>query len=241
MMKKIYSLIFSACLLIICSSCGGGGDDGGGEPEPIPIAAPEAATLIFPENNTECNISEVLSETQSIVPFEWNASENTDTYQLLITNLNTNFPVTAPIVTVPEANVTLERGTPYEWQVVSRANGTNETATSATFRFFNEGPGIENYAPFPASASNPNPGTNLDSSTTTVTLEWTANDIDNDITGFDVFLGTDAASLELLSNTTTASAETPVSSGTTYFWRVITRDGANNSSQSEVFQFRVLN
>ena len=239
-MKKIYSL-FCTSLTLLVFSCGGG-DNGGDGPEPMPPmqATPEAATLVFPENNTECNISEILSNTQSTVPFEWNPSENTDTYQLNIRNLNTNTLVSSPIVTVPEANVTLERGTPYEWSVVSRANGTNETATSSTFRFFNEGLGIENYAPFPANAINPTPGTNFESSVTKVSLEWAANDIDDNSLEYEVFFGT----TENPTNSVIITMETNVSvdttSGLVYFWRVISKDNQNNTSQSEIFSFRVL-
>ena len=66
MIKKVYNLIFSATLLLVLFSCGGGGDDGG-EPEPMmPIASPEAAALIFPENNTECNIVRFLAKLKAL-------------------------------------------------------------------------------------------------------------------------------------------------------------------------------
>jgi len=202
MKKKIYSSIL--LISVILSSCGGGDSDDTAEVMP-PILAPEAASLVFPEDDTECNISEVLSETQSTVPFEWVASENTDSYQLRITNLNTNALLTPAPVSEPEAFITLERGTPYEWLVISRANGTTETATSSTFRFFNEGPGIENYAPFPASAINPTRGVPQNS-------------------------------LGVISQNT---MDVDVTSGQTYFWRIISIDDQANRSQSEVFSFRV--
>ena len=239
MIKKVYNLIFSATLLLVLFSCGGGGDDGG-EPEPMmPIASPEAAALIFPENNTECNISEVLSETQSIVPFDWNASENTDTYQISIRNLNTNSVIFSPIVSVPEANITLERGTPYEWFVVSMADDTNETATSETFRFFNEGPGIENYAPFPAEAINPSRGATL-AATTSVTLEWDAVDIDNDIISYEILFDTIANPTTSIGMITDTSFAVDTSPGVIYFWRIISIDSQNNTSQSEIFSFRIM-
>jgi hypothetical protein len=182
MIKKL-KYITPVILLMLTISCGGSSennDDDG--PEPIaPTPPPEAAILVFPENNTECNISEVLSNTQSTVPFLWNPSQNTDTYQISIRNLNTNTIVISQVVTNPEADITLERGTPYEWSIESRANGTNETASSSSFRFFNEGPGIQNYAPFPAKAINPARGVSI-----------------------------------------------------------ISKDNQNNTSQSEIFSFRVL-
>ena len=223
-------------------SCGGGGsDDGdGGTPPPPPAPpAPEASMLIFPENNTECNISDVVSETQSTVPFQWNASENTDTYQITVRNLNTNVIAASPIVTDTEAMITLERGTPYEWIVTSRSNTTNATATSAIFRFFNEGPGIENFAPFPAVAIAPRRGENLANTTTMVELIWEGTDIDNETLSFDIFFGTSADDMPMVSSSTENSFGVDVVSGQTYFWRIISNDTSNNNSQSEIFQFRV--
>jgi len=69
-------------------SCGGGSDDTTSEPEPV--MPPLATTLIFPENNTECNEGEIISDTESRVTFRWNASEFTDSYIVHLTNLNTN-------------------------------------------------------------------------------------------------------------------------------------------------------
>ena len=67
-------MFFLAVSMMI--SCGGDGDEGGGnsDPEPDPVPDPVAATLIFPDNNTECNEGEIISETQSRVLFQWNAS-----------------------------------------------------------------------------------------------------------------------------------------------------------------------
>lgn len=241
MTKKKYNLL-SAVLFLTILSCGSGGDEGEVQAPttPMQIAAPEAASLIFPENNTECNISVVLSATQSTVPFEWNASENTDTYAITVTNLNTNLIVTTAIVGIPEANITLERGTPYEWSVISRATNTNATATSAVFRFFNEGPGIENFAPFPAEVISPNRGENLEASTANVVLQWQTIDIDDDDLEFEILLGTDLNALVSIGTLIETSFEVSTESGQTYFWRVISTDSQNNSSQSEIFSFRVL-
>jgi len=234
-MRLVRFLLFGAVLLIL--SCGG--SDNGGDPDPQPpvIPAPSAATLIFPENNTECNISTVLSDTQSTVTFRWNASENTDSYVVILRNLNTNTIITGE-ATIAEAPITIQRGTPYEWSVVSEADGTNETATSETFRFFNEGPGIENYAPFPAEAVSPGRGETI-TSTNMVTLEWNATDIDNDALSFMVLFDTNAEPTTEIVAVTGNTTEVMTTPGTTYFWRVIATDSANNTSESEIFQFRV--
>ena len=88
-MKMIYvKLMLIGMFLISCGGGGSGSSDNG--PDPVPVPAPLAATLIFPDNNTECNEGEVVNDTQSRVTFQWNASQNTDSYEVNLKNLNTN-------------------------------------------------------------------------------------------------------------------------------------------------------
>ena len=227
-----------ACALILLASCGGGGDgDGDSGPDPDPVPAPVAATLVFPGNNTECNEGEILSDTQSRVLFQWNASQNTDSYQVNLRNLNTNSVVRSNSDT-NEAAIVLLRGVPYEWFVVSRANGTNETASSLVWRFFNAGDGITSYAPFPAEAIAPTRGANLPA-TSGVTLEWTASDVEDDIRSFTLYFGTANPPPQLEEGLTDTAYDVPVASGETYYWQVETLDAAGNRTQSELFNFRV--
>lgn len=232
---KLFSLFW---VLAFATSCGGDGDGGGNpDPEPTPVPVPSAATLVFPADNSECNEGEILSETQSRVLFQWNASQNTDSYQVNLTNLNTNTTALTNSTT-NEAEINLLRGVPYEWFVISRANGTNETASSPVWRFYNAGPGITNYAPFPAEALNPGRGATL-SSTATVTLEWSGNDIDDDIESYNLYFGSANPPALLESGITETSFEVSVTSGQTYYWQVETVDSAGNQTLSELFNFRV--
>lgn len=235
-MKSTRSKIVALFLVLaLTASCGGSGGDT--DPEPIPVPAPSAATLVFPANNSECNEGEILSDTQSRVLFQWSASQNTDSYQVNLINLNTNSTSLANSST-NEVEITLLRGVPYEWFVVSRANGTNETATSAVWRFYNAGAGITNYAPFPAEAVNPGRGATI-SATTAVTLEWTGNDVDNDIDSYNLYFGTADPPALLETGITATSFEVSVASGQTYYWQVETVDAAGNQTLSELFNFRV--
>ncbi|WP_350293802.1 hypothetical protein [uncultured Croceitalea sp.] len=238
----IYRFIYLSILVVAISSCSSSssGDDTP-TPPPTPMAtpSPSAATLVFPEDDTECNTGAVVSDSQSNVTFEWNASQNTDSYEVNLLNLETNAS-SVTTVTTNEATILIDRGAPYEWFVVSKASGTNETAMSLRFRFYNEGLGVENYAPFPAEAINPARGSSI-SATSTINLEWNASDVDNDILEYEVLFDTNAnptASIGIA--TATNLDDVTVSSGNTYYWVVITRDEIGNSSTSEVFQFRVL-
>jgi len=233
-MRKILGLLSAAALLLV--SCGGG-DAPTSEPPPVVVTPPSAATLVFPDNNTECNEGTVLNENQSVVTFRWTDAENADTYELNLKNLDTNNTARTN-ANSNSAEVTLLRGTPYEWFVVSRANGTQETATSPTWKFYNQGPGVENYAPFPAEAVAPARGATVAASGT-ITLEWTGSDVDDDLADFEVFFGTDAAALSSIGTTTENTIETSITASTVHFWRVVSRDSQGNSSQSEIFEFRV--
>ena len=218
-------------------ACGGSdGDDN--NPAPPETASPEAANLVFPEDNTVCNISEILSETQSRVTFIWDASENTDTYELQVRNLETG-NIFRSIVSDTEAPLTIQRGTPYEWSVTSMADNNNTEAVSASFRFFNEGPGIQNFAPFPAEVISPLSGSTAEPNNNgSILIEWLGEDIDNDISDFEVFISTSNPPATSVGVTATASIELDLEANTIYFWQVISRDTAGNTSNSPIYQFR---
>jgi hypothetical protein len=184
--------------------------------------------LIFPDNNAECNEGTVLNENQSAVTFRWTDAENADTYEVNLRNLSNN-NTTKTNANNNSAEITLLRGTPYEWFVVSNANGTNVTATSPSWKFYNQGAGVENYAPFPAEAISPARGATV-AATGTVTLEWTGSDVDDDIADFELFLGTDAAALTSIGTTAESTLDATISAGTIYYWRVLSRDSQGNSS-----------
>ena len=234
-MKNNYSALIGFALLLV--SCGGGDPPAPEPPPPVVVTPPSAATLVFPDNNTECNEGTVVNENQSTVLFQWNASQNTDTYELNIRNLDNN-NIARTNANTNEALITLLRGTPYEWFVVSRANGTNETATSASWKFYNQGPGVENYAPFPAEAVNPARGSTV-GATGTIALEWTGSDVDNDLEEFDIYIDTNASPTTLLGTTGESTLDASITANTIYYWRVVSRDSQGNTSQSEIFEFRV--
>ncbi len=238
MKSNIQRFGIAALFSVLLVSCGGDGGGNGGDPDPVPD--PSAATLVFPADNTVCNEGTILSDTRSVVNFQWSSAENTDSYSVTVRNLESGgqFSRTS---TTNSLEIEIDRGTPYEWFVTSRASGTSATAQSSSARFFNEGPGITNYAPFPATATFPARGANLEASTTEVTFSWEGSDLDDDIAEYELLLGTDPDDLSAQGTFTTASSGAiAVSSATTYYWRVITRDAEGNSSVSDRFEFRVL-
>ena len=130
------------------------------------------------------------------------------------------------------------RGTPYSWYVVSENSGTI-TANSATWKFYNAGEAVSSYAPFPAELKSPIYDQKLDNATTNVTLEWTGEDVDNDIKDYTILFGTDTNPTTEASTTSNNTLTVIVASGNSYYWRVITKDKKNNSSESQIFKFKI--
>lgn len=223
---------FLALLVSMLLACGGNDDD----PRPNPAEPPQAATLIFPEDNTECNEGEVVSDTESAVTFQWNTSENTDSYTVNLTNLNSGTSESFDVGDT-ERTITILRGVPYEWSVSSKADGTSETAESPSWKFYNAGAATQSHPPFPADVVTPIMGSQIEAGA--VTLSWEVSDIDNDIVSYEVFLDGNNPPETLIGSPTTANLDWDAQSGTIYYWKVVTFDSVGNTSESDVFQFKV--
>lgn len=228
-MKPI--LIFSIALLSLigCSPSGGNKDEEG--------QAPAAAALSAPANNSECLNATSVSETESKVTFQWQASENTDTYVLMVKNLNNQTTLQYNAGGNTALDVTLLKGTAYSWTVTSKSNSASQPAVSEKWKFYNAGTGVTNYVPFPAEAVAPPMSSTV--SGPTVTLQWSGSDVDNDISSYKVLLDTNTNPATVIGTTSANNLSgIAVASGSTYYWKVITTDSAGNSSDSAVFQFK---
>lgn len=238
-MKKpfIYLIVVSICFPFIFGCSSGGGDNPNPGPDPVIIDPPGAASLIFPNENSECNEGTNATSTESDVTFDWNDATNTDSYQLYLKNLDTQ---TSSNYTSSNSQLTLTilRGTPYSWYVVSKNSGT-KTAQSTTWKFYNAGDAVSSHAPFPAELVSPDMGISLSASTNSVILQWKGSDIDNDIVSYDALFGTANPPTNNQGTTTETNVSVNVTSGTTYYWRILTTDSQNNTSESEVFQFKI--
>jgi hypothetical protein len=238
-MKKlfIYLIVFAICLPCVTNCSGGGGDDPNPDPDPVIIDPPGVATLIFPNQNSECTEGSNFTSTESDITFDWDDAANTDSYQLYLKNLDTQTTTNYSSAS-SQLTLTVLRGTPYSWYVVSKNSGT-KTTQSATWKFYNAGEAVSSYTPFPAELIAPTMGTYLSASTSIVSLQWSGSDIDNDIVNYDILFGTVSSPTTNVGSTTSTNFSVDVSSGNTYYWRIITTDNQNNSSESEIFQFKI--
>lgn len=211
------------------------------DPDPVLIIKnPTEALLVFPYENSECNEGTNITATQSTVLFEWRSAENTDEYELILSNLSTT-DKTSFMVSETNIPIVLQRGTPYAWYVISRSDKIDSTATSEIWKFYNAGQGIESYAPFPAEIITPSMAETITSSPSKITLDWNGSDVDNDIIGYDLYFGT-ANPPDLLESNLQESVLTDVQveSNSIYYWSVTTKDARGNSSESGIFQFKIL-
>lgn len=234
MKKYIALLLLFSFILMAC----GGGDD--------PSGPPEAPQLSFPENNSECFEGTINASNPDIsdIQFRWEPANNANSYSISIRNLLTGGSVISESTTAASAVIGLERGVPFSWEVTAIGATASETAKSETWKFFNAGDGIVAHAPFPADLLYPASGTSLNlNGGNSIEVRWSGSDVDNDISGYEVFLDTQnppttSAGRSSVAQKLTVTGLTP---GNTYFWRVVTSDRAGNKSTSEVSQFAIVN
>lgn len=201
------------------------------------IFSPTAATLLSPNNLELCTTGTVLSDTKSEVLFIWEESKNTTSYEIHIINLSSEIE---DVFTTENTQIslTIDRGSPYNWYVLSKTNSSANVAKSSVWAFYNAGLGIENHIPFPATAISPELGENITGNS--INLEWSTNDIDNDVVGCDLYFGS-SANPPLFQNSITNDfiSNINISSGTTYYWKIVTKDSVGNESESSTFYFLV--
>ena len=238
---KYFSFLFTLTLIIGCGGGGGeegGGDTGGGD---VTVNQPAKSTLSAPANNKTCETGTSVSSTQSDVDFTWGVSADTDSYDLKITDLNSNVATNKTGLTTTSTKVTLDKGVPYSWIVTSKSTKSSVTTPSDTWKFYLAGTGVANYAPFPADLKAPSSGSTVKRTDGKATFTWEGSDPDSgDTLAYTLYVDTTDG------KQTPASAQTDLSvltldvaldAATTYYWRVKSSDGTN-SSYSTVYSFK---
>jgi len=225
-MKKHLLLLFVCIAVISCK-----------KPTKV-IDPPTKAVLSLPANNEACTTGTPVSASLSAIVFKWAASQNAESYDLTIKNLESGV-ITTQTTTALELPVTLARNMPYSWFVTAKSSKIATTAVSDIFKFYNVGEASSSFAPFPADMVTPKMAQRITPTAGKITLQWIGSDVDNDITNYDIYFGTTATPPLLKGNhgITSSLADVAVNAGTTYYWKVISKDAKGNTSDSGVHIF----
>lgn len=207
-------------------------------PPPIDYT-PAKTELLIPANNEACYSGDSTSATQSKVTFQWTAATNAETYRLTFKNLETGEVSTTVPISSTQVDISLLQNTPYSWFIVAKSSKTTANSKSDTWKFYNSGKATKSFAPFPAEIVYPLFDQAISAASGQIKLSWIGSDVDKDIDNYKVYFGTTKnpplKQSDLVSNTLNVS----VTSGTTYYWKVITKDKKNNTSDSGIYQFSV--
>ena len=229
-MKKF---IYTLALSILVWSCGGGGETP--PPAPPENKAPSAPSLVSPANNLLC-IDNVLN-------FDWNISTDPDgnalTYHIQVSK-NAQFSQIAHDISSISASaktLALEKGIAYYWRVKAVDSKNASSDYSLVYQFYTEGEGESNHLPFSPVIVSPELSSVV--AELEATLEWTASDVDtSDTLTYDVYFGEEEQPSVLKSEDhSTTSLEVGLASSTTYYWKVVVKDGQGGQTIGQVWSF----
>jgi len=225
------NLLYIAILSISLGSCGGGDSP---TPPPVVNTAPTVPTLASPVNNLLC--------IDNMVNFQWNASTDAEggviTYEIQVAKNNLFSPVShTQTSTTNSKSITLEKGVAYYWRVKATDSKSAASNYSTTFSLYTEGVGVTNHLPFsPILVS---PALNSVQTGTSVSLQWTASDVDaNNTLTYDVYFGTaNPPNVVTSANQSAATLTKTVAASTTYYWKVTVKDDKGGQTIGQVWSF----
>ena len=228
MKMKKYLYVLPLMMLLACGGKSGGGDT---PPPPPPAAAPTAATLKTPAQNSECLDGEN-------VEFSWNASENTDSYTIVVKNLLTTSQI-SQTTTSTSVTIKLELGQPYSWFITSSSSTSTQTASSTKWKFYLKGEPTSNYAPFPADLITPKSESSVNSGS--VKFEWNGSDVDEDDSlTFDLYVDTNNPPTNKVKTNLSSSTTNVTLDAGTYYWKIVTKDSQGSNSDSGLAMFKAV-
>ena len=200
------------------------------------IPEPDPAILNSPENNNTC-IPLISNSIRAVISFGWTESLNTDSYELVVRN-NVTGSEQKKLVDLTSTTLSLIRGVPYTWWILSKSEISTVDTNSAVWSFYLEALQQEGFLPFSAQLISPQEGATVTLTSGQYNLQWTGSDLDNDIAYFQVHIGTDQAQLSLVQdNHTSSSYQASLSAGQTYYWKIVTVDQVGNRSESSILSF----
>lgn len=228
-MKKILLLVL--CVNLLLTSCNN--DDDAIPEESIVNTAPTTPVLNYPTNNLVC--------IENAINFQWTPSSdaegNVPIYDIEIaTDINFTQELNSVTTIANSKEIVLEKGKLYYWRM--RAKDTKDATSeySEVFNFYTEGNGVLNHLPFAPVLISPEINT-VESDDSTV-LKWSAEDADEDNLLFDIYLGNDDLSLDIIANNITESEyHLDLPNIGEYFWKIIVKDGKGGTTVGQIWNF----
>jgi len=226
-MKSLHSitLFISLALLLGCKT-------------ELPGVAPEAPTLLIPEDATPCEVGQVVGDKATVL-FEWQETAEALFYTLEIKNLTTEEVILIENIESTSHEILLDRGHYYEWTITA-LNYIYKSRSLDRFTFYLSAAAFTNTAPAPPVAIYPEQGQTVSVELDTITLRWSSYDADLDDLVYELII---ANSEDLSSNLTTITGlrsseyQIQLSPSTEYFWKIEAFDGQSRT-ESQVFSFR---
>ena len=233
-MNKIFKLIPVLAIVAFSASCSSSDDGGGAAAAPaVPNTAPTAVSnLVYPSSDLLC--------IDSNITFEWAAATDVDndvleyTIRIATDRAQTNI-VAQQTTSSTSITIALSAGTAYYWNVMA-SDGEDNAAASPTLAFYTEGSGVSNYAPFTATLNAPVFEAFINAGTTT--LDWTGSDVDvTDTLTYDLYFGTSVNPAINQLDIAVSTFDVTTVAGTTYYWRVDTKDNNGVKSIGQEWSF----
>jgi len=229
------SRILIGAFTLVFISCSGGSEDGGtSTTSPTTNQPPtKVGSLISPENNLICISNRVT--------FRWSSAADPEgqpfNYVLEISKDNAFSSLEEEIITgLTSKSVLLDKGVYYYWRVKAVDKDGASGPYSNINSFYTEGEGETNHLPFQPQVVFPKTDDAVNAGS--VTLEWTANDIDNDPLTYDVFLDTvNPPTNKVAEDIEMTSVSVTLEATTTYFWKVSVKDNKLGQTHGETWTF----
>lgn len=233
-MRTIIYKLSIAFITLSIASCGGGGGDNPPPPPPV-NKAPSVPSLVSPTNGLLC--------INNMVDFSWNSSVDPEgdniNYEIVIAK-DSQFTTIVKQETTASLtkSYTLDKGTPYYWKVKAVDSKSKSSDYTTSWGFYTESVAVINYSPFAATLVKP--AINSSVSGTTLDLEWTATDLDNDALKYDIYFGvTSTFTTPLISDhSTKIYTKTGLTANTTYYWRIDVKDTKGAKAIGQVWSFK---
>ncbi|KAF2515850.1 fibronectin type III domain-containing protein, partial [Flavobacterium zhairuonense] len=132
----------------------------------------------------------------------------------------------------------LSKNTAYYWRIKATDAKGLASAYSSTFKFYTAGDAVVNHLPFAPELVAPVLNTALNSGT--VSLKWTASDVDTaDILTYDVYFGTaNPPTAKVSENKGANTIDVTVEPAKQYFWKVVVKDGKGGETVGQVWKFK---